>query len=402
MEKQKEIEALFRKMMEDCEEASQKDEVFRADLEEIGRIKIQWEICGSVGYQVLELDSCTYGLGETLDDPDMTIILTDPDDAVRFLKGEYFTEFAPVRHRDYKGRFEYTYTTGWETVGEGQDEKKERIRKEVVSVTFDKEKTYHPIFLERLPIFRAVSRQSREFPEKAEGEYGSYIPINQSLSVENEIIPVKVFEHFFSKASNIVRLNDCPCRVFRGCKDHNHLIGCIHMGDDSFKLSLPPERGRVITREEASETLRLAVEDGLVPVLGRALGESRGLGIEDTGHFMSTCFCCTCCCINAKVLTYGSVGNKANDLFHRMEGVTVNVDEERCTGCGECLDVCVFSGMRMADDTAYVNQDRCLGCGRCENACPNDAITITIDDAGRVNELIKTLESYVDVAPQPA
>ena len=51
---------------------------------------------------------------------------------------------------------------------------------------------------------------------------------------------------------------------------------------------------------------------------------------------------------------------------------------------------------------AYVNQDRCLGCGRCESVCPNEAITITIDDASRVNELIKTIESYVDVTPQEA
>jgi len=400
MEKTEEMEFLFKKMLEDHEEISQDDEIYRRDLEEMGRFKIQWRICSTVGYQILELDNYAYSFGETLDDPDMTFTLTDLDDAVQFLKGEYFTEFAHTPHRDYRGRFEFSYTTAWKTVVEGQEEKKERIRKQVVTATFDKEKGYIPIFLERLPIFRAVSRQSREYPEKAEGEYGSYIPINQSLTVENEILPIKVFEHFFNKASNIVLLNNCGCRVLWECKDHSHSIGCMHLGDDSFKLKLPPERARIITAEDASETLKLAVKDGLVPVLGRALGESRGFGIEDTGHFMSMCFCCTCCCINAKSLTYGSVGNRANDIFQRMEGVTVTVDEERCVGCRDCLDVCVFGGMRMADEKAHVNQDRCLGCGRCESVCPNEAIMITIDDASRVNELIRTLESYVDVTHQ--
>jgi UDP-glucose 4-epimerase len=335
-----------------------------------------------------------------LDDPDMTFTLTDPDDAVQFLKGESFAEFAPIPRKDYSGLFEFRYTTGWKTIGEGQDEKKESIRKDVMSATFDKEKRYHPIFMERLPMFRNVSGPWR-IPEADEEEFGAYIPINQSLGTfENEILPIKVFKHFFDKASNIVLLNDCGCRVNRECKDHNHSIGCMQLGDDSFKLKLPPERGRVITKEEALETLTLAIEDGLIPVLGRAKGEARGFGIEETGHFMSMCFCCTCCCINAKVLTYGSVSNGTNFLFHRMEGVTVTVDEELCVGCGECLEVCAFSGMRMTDEIAYVNQDRCLGCGRCESVCPSEAITISIDDVSRVNELIKTLESHVDVAPQ--
>jgi len=60
----------------------------------------------------------------------------------------------------------------------------------------------------------------------------------------------------------------------------------------------------------------------------------------------------------------------------------------------------VFNGVKMADGVAVINQDRCLGCGRCESACPPEAISISIDQQSRVNELIKTLESYVDVEPQ--
>jgi len=56
--------------------------------------------------------------------------------------------------------------------------------------------------------------------------------------------------------------------------------------------------------------------------------------------------------------------------------------------------------MKMVEGIAHVNQKRCLGCGRCESACQNDAISITIDDKSRVDELIATIESYSDLRDQ--
>jgi len=402
MEGQNEIETLFKRMMRDFEETSRTDTIYRKDIEELGEFKIQWQLCGVIGYQILALDHYAYSLGEALDDPDITFAWKDPDDAIRFLKGEAFDEFGHVPHRDYRGEFRFGYTCGRRMVGEGEG-KEERTRKEAMVATFDREKGYHPLLLGRLPMFRNVRTAPDEIPEGDGGEFGVYIPINESLgTLENEILPMKVFKHFFDKASNIILLNQCPCRVFRDCQHHNHSIGCMHLGDDTVKVLLTPERGRAITKEDALGILEAAVDDGLVPILGRSRGEARGFNIEDTGHFMSMCFCCSCCCINGLFLTHGSVSNKLNGMYHRMAGITVRVDHERCVGCGECLEVCAFSGMRMADGIAYINQDRCLGCGRCENVCPEKAVSIDIDDSSRVNELIETLESYVDVEPQGA
>ena len=76
---------------------------------------------------------------------------------------------------------------------------------------------------------------------------------------------------------------------------------------------------------------------------------------------------------------------------------TIQVDEEKCVGCEDCLEVCVFKGMEMHDDIAEVNQERCLGCGRCDEVCPNDAISIIFNDPNDIEDLINTLESYADV-----
>jgi heterodisulfide reductase subunit A-like polyferredoxin len=81
-----------------------------------------------------------------------------------------------------------------------------------------------------------------------------------------------------------------------------------------------------------------------------------------------------------------------------MEGVTVEIDQDLCVGCEDCLDVCIYDGIKMIDEKAHVDQESCLGCGRCERACQNDAISINIDDYKHVDELIARIESYVNVA----
>jgi Fe-S-cluster-containing hydrogenase component 2 len=81
-----------------------------------------------------------------------------------------------------------------------------------------------------------------------------------------------------------------------------------------------------------------------------------------------------------------------------MQGLTIEVDPEKCVGCGTCLDICVFVGRNLIDGKAVVDQERCVGCGRCVKVCPNGAISIIIDDLTRVEEHIQSLEENVDVS----
>ena len=79
-----------------------------------------------------------------------------------------------------------------------------------------------------------------------------------------------------------------------------------------------------------------------------------------------------------------------------MEGLSITVDSELCTGCGECLDVCIYSGMEMVDDKAEVSPETCFGCGRCERVCPTGAISITMEEDS-VERMIARIESHVDI-----
>ncbi|MCD6465198.1 4Fe-4S binding protein [Candidatus Bathyarchaeota archaeon] len=57
--------------------------------------------------------------------------------------------------------------------------------------------------------------------------------------------------------------------------------------------------------------------------------------------------------------------------------VKIEVDPEKCTGCGTCVEVCPVGVYEIKDNKAVpVNVDECLLCRACETQCPSNAITI--------------------------
>ncbi|MHA2298872.1 MAG: DUF362 domain-containing protein [Candidatus Hodarchaeales archaeon] len=258
------------------------------------------------------------------------------------------------------------------------------------------------IRLSKIPVIKYFTK--RYFDTK--NSTGSAIPINNSLTIslnkslgtyEDQVLPLKVTEHFIKKASHIVMM-DCPCRSANDCKNHDHSLGCTWLGQASERMNLSKLHkfnARHVTVEEALLKERLAYENGLVPHLGRLRPDSvRYETLPDDGHFMSLCHCCSCCCI-LSTLKYGTSALKK--IIKRMEGVEVEVNREICEGCGECFKVCIYDALKMVDERAFIDNNECLGCGRCERICPNAAISITIDDYSRIDELIARVESRVDV-----
>ena len=53
------------------------------------------------------------------------------------------------------------------------------------------------------------------------------------------------------------------------------------------------------------------------------------------------------------------------------------VDEDKCVGCEECVDVCPVEVFEMEDGKSKaVNADECLGCESCVEVCEASAINI--------------------------
>jgi NAD-dependent dihydropyrimidine dehydrogenase PreA subunit len=59
----------------------------------------------------------------------------------------------------------------------------------------------------------------------------------------------------------------------------------------------------------------------------------------------------------------------------------INIDKEKCTGCGECAESCPGDVYEMVDGVPVpVNLDECHGCHTCEAVCDEDAIEVSDED----------------------
>jgi NAD-dependent dihydropyrimidine dehydrogenase PreA subunit len=80
-----------------------------------------------------------------------------------------------------------------------------------------------------------------------------------------------------------------------------------------------------------------------------------------------------------------------------MEGVEVRIDPDKCTGCGKCFETCIYNGLKMKNNKTSIIQETCMGCGRCEMICPSKAVSVTIDDFSRIDELVARFEERTDI-----
>lgn len=62
------------------------------------------------------------------------------------------------------------------------------------------------------------------------------------------------------------------------------------------------------------------------------------------------------------------------------------VDEDKCTACGKCKDICQYGAIAVLGKTAVTFENLCHGCGGCVLVCPEGAIAESARDIGVVEE----------------
>ncbi len=217
-----------------------------------------------------------------------------------------------------------------------------------------------------------------------------WLPINQDIELPTSApMPPKLLDRFIEEASHRVVYRDCVCRQANKCEHYPIGIGCLQMGDSA--LEAPSSLVREVSVSEAKEYVANAIDNGLVPVVGKVRIDNFIFGIKDRARLLTVCFCCECCCITR--FNRHAPAQYLDSLFPRLDGIRIDVTDE-CTGCGTCAEHCYIKAVSITDGRAVIG-DKCRACGRCATMCPNDAVKITIDDPEFLDKAYDAIRAYV-------
>ncbi len=210
----------------------------------------------------------------------------------------------------------------------------------------------------------------------AAGYHGKVMPLEAAtqLITVNEEVRLTNLEKVipYPRARDIILQNpdhlvvfDCPCRAVRP----NPCLPvdvCLVVGEPfaGFILEHHPRRSRRITPDEGIKILQAEHDRGRVH---HAFFKDAMLD-----RFYAICNCCKCCCgaINAY---------KGGTPMIASSGYVCQVNAELCIGCENCIALCQFGAISVADGIAAVDTDICMGCGVCASKCPQEALSLLRD-----------------------
>ena len=79
--------------------------------------------------------------------------------------------------------------------------------------------------------------------------------------------------------------------------------------------------------------------------------------------------------------------------------MSINIDEDLCTGCGTCVTRCQMDAVEIIDDVSNIHLERCIGCGVCVPTCPEEAIEL-IEKEDKVVPPKNVVETYQKIAQE--
>ena len=205
------------------------------------------------------------------------------------------------------------------------------------------------------------------------------MPLNVDITDESEkvVIPMDMLKASLAEASYIGGMDSCLCRESNECADFPRDLGCLFLGE-AGRLITKHGLGRELTYEEACARVDRAAELGLMAQGVWIEVEQLLWGIrnDEMDKMLEVCFCCPCCCIAMRLSKALQPEDRVR--FH-PSGWTMVPDRTKCIGCGACTQpgICHMEAISLGEDgKVTVNQELCTGCGECRKRCRFDVLKI--------------------------
>ena len=152
-----------------------------------------------------------------------------------------------------------------------------------------------------LPNNNFLNEESKDGTYKKDAEpitttVSANIEVNQSFQKDDSLfLPVDLLKEAVRRASYIVVMNQCLCRISNNCHDYPQDLGCIFLGPAARNIS--EKIGHEATVEEALSQIDYAESLGLSHVMGRNKIDTVWMNIGPKEQLLTICHCCPCCCL---------------------------------------------------------------------------------------------------------
>ena len=161
------------------------------------------------------------------------------------------------------------------------------------------------------------------------------IPVEKAIEMNSEAVKFEKISYWLQKYDGHFSTGICSCRASRaaldeGCAD-DPMDWCIGLGDLADYMA-ETGKGRLISKEEALDTLRQAEELGFVHQITNIDGENKIFAI------------CNC---NVKICNALRTSLLFNTPYMSRSAYTAKVDPKNCVACGRCVEYCPSGAVKL-------------------------------------------------------